>query len=175
MIRHGRLGSPKHTTAGTACPAMPPIALPATPVEKPSMRGCRQQNGVATVAIARGQSAAALARARARRERWRPCHRCGKPFQERRADAKFCSNACRQAAYRVTVNGSAACCQTSICNGEPEGDSASLKGAVQGTEGGLPQITTVSSVPLINSQRKSKVRSVPSKNRAKKPKVRKIR
>ncbi len=29
-----------------------------------------------------------------------PCEGCGEPFKPLRTDAKFCSNACRQAAYR---------------------------------------------------------------------------
>jgi hypothetical protein len=114
-------------------------------------------------------------RAKARRERWRPCHRCGKPFRERRADARFCSNACRQAAYRVTVTGSAESCGPRIRNGEPGGDVASPKGAVEGTEGGLPPITTVPFIPLDNSQRESKVLPAPLSNRPEEPKVSKVR
>jgi len=94
-----------------------------------------------------------LVQARARREAWRSCRRCGKPFRGRRADAEFCSNACRQAAYRVTATGSAEFRQPIIRNGPPAGD----PGAAKGTEGGLPRETAVSSVPLINPQRRSKV------------------
>ena len=35
------------------------------------------------------------------------CQACGEPFKPRRADAKFCSNACRQKAYRAAANPSA--------------------------------------------------------------------
>jgi len=31
------------------------------------------------------------------------CQTCGKPFTPKRADAKFCCNACRQKAYRQNV------------------------------------------------------------------------
>src|SRR5262245_46376784 len=53
--------------------------------------------------------AARAARARERRRLARcdrSCERCGETFEPKRADAKFCSSACRQAAYRHRVTDS---------------------------------------------------------------------
>ena len=47
------------------------------------------------------------------------CHVCGKQFHAKRIDAKFCSSACKQAAYRqahVTDNRSAKFCATDSGN-----------------------------------------------------------
>lgn len=133
-------GMPGYASYRLACRACGKIFYARMPTARWCCYGC----------VREGAKRRRLARARARRERWRPCHGCGKPFQGRRADAQFCSNACRQAAYRVTVNRSAQIGQTDIRNGEAGRDAASLKGAAKGAEGGLPQVTTVPSTPLID-------------------------
>ncbi len=43
-------------------------------------------------------------RIRTRQARRKPCAACGKEFRGKRKDARFCSNACRQRAHRLSAN-----------------------------------------------------------------------
>ena len=46
---------------------------------------------------------------RAQERKDRTCQTCGNTFTPKRSDAKFCSNACRQKAYRENVTDTARC------------------------------------------------------------------